>query len=281
MYQAGLILEGGGMRGLYTAGVLDYFLDENLEFQEVYGVSAGVCNACSYLSKQRGRSLRVNTEYLDDPRYCGLESLVKTGDLFGVDMLYDIIPNELDPYDYETFSRYPGRAYAVVTNCETGKAEYMPLQEMHRDIQAVRASSSLPMVSRMVEIEGNLYLDGGVSDSIPVIQSMRNGNKKNVVVLTRDPSYRKEPTKTMAAFRVRYAKYPKLVQQMEHRHIRYNRTLDFLKKGEEAGKIFVIQPQQPVEIARVEKNKEKLEELYQIGYEDAKRLHGKLMEFLN
>ena len=281
MYQAGLILEGGGMRGLYTAGVLDYFLDENLEFQEVYGVSAGVCNACSYLSKQRGRSLRVNTEYLDDPRYCGLESLVKTGDLFGVDMLYDIIPNELDPYDYETFSRYPGRAYAVVTTCETGKAEYMPLQEMHRDIQAVRASSSLPMVSRMVEIEGNLYLDGGVSDSIPVIQSMRNGNKKNVVVLTRDPSYRKEPTKTMAAFRVRYAKYPKLVQQMEHRHIRYNRTLDFLKKGEEAGKIFVIQPQQPVEIARVEKNKEKLEELYQIGYEDAKRLHGKLMEFLN
>lgn len=280
MYQAGLILEGGGMRGLYTAGVLDYFLDIGLEFQEVYGVSAGACNACSYLSKQRGRSLRINTEYLDDPRYCGLESLIKTGDLFGVDMLYDIIPNELDLYDYETFSKYPGKAYAVVTNCETGKAEYMQLQDMRKDIQAVRASSSLPMVSRMVEIHGNHYLDGGISDSIPVIQSMRNGNKKNVVVLTRDPSYRKTPTKTMAAFRVRYSRYPNLIRQMEHRHIRYNRTLDFLKKGEEAGKIFVIQPQKPVEIDRIEKNKEKLEELYEIGYEEAKNLYNELMKFL-
>ncbi len=280
MYQAGLILEGGGMRGLYTAGVLDYFMDIDLEFQEVYGVSAGACNACSYLSKQRGRSLRVNTEYLDDPRYCGMESLIKTGDLFGVDMLYDIIPNELDLYDYETFKKYPGKAYAVVTNCETGKAEYMRLQDMHKDILAVRASSSLPMVSRMVEINGNHYLDGGISDSIPVIQSMRNGNKKNVVILTRDPSYRKTLTKTMAAIRVRYSKYPKMVQQMEHRHIRYNRTLEFLKKGQEAGKIFVIQPQNPVEIARVEKNREKLEELYRIGYEDAKNAHEKLMEFL-
>ena len=277
MYQAGLILEGGGMRGLYTAGVLDYFMDINLEFKEVYGVSAGACNACSYLSKQRGRSLRVNTEYLDDPRYCGLESLIRTGDLFGVDMLYDIIPNELDPYDYETFAEYPGKAYAVTTNCETGKAEYMELQDMHRDILAVRASSSLPMVSRMVEIQGYHYLDGGISDSIPVIQSMKNGNQKNVVVLTRDPSYRKEPSKTMAAFRMRYSKYPNLIRQMEHRHIRYNRTLDFLKKGEEAGKIFVIQPQKPVEIARIEKNKEKLKE---IGYEEARNLHGELMEFL-
>ncbi len=280
MYQAGLILEGGGMRGLYTAGVLDYFMDINLEFKEVYGVSAGACNACSYLSKQRGRSLRVNTEYLDDPRYCGLESLIRTGDLFGADMLYDIIPNELDPYDYETFAEYPGKAYAVTTNCETGKAEYMELQDMHRDILAVRASSSLPMVSRMVEIQGYHYLDGGISDSIPVIQSMKNGNQKNVVVLTRDPSYRKEPSKTMAAFRMRYSKYPNLIRQMEHRHIRYNRTLDFLKKGEEAGKIFVIQPQKPVEIARIEKNKEKLKELYEIGYEEARNLHGELMEFL-
>ena len=280
MYQAGLILEGGGMRGLYTAGVLDYFMDINLEFKEVYGVSAGACNACSYLSKQRARSLRVNTEYLDDPRYCGLESLIRTGDLFGVDMLYDIIPNELDPYDYETFAEYPGKAYAVTTNCETGKAEYMELQDMHRDILAVRASSSLPMVSRMVEIQGYHYLDGGISDSIPVIQSMKNGNQKNVVVLTRDPSYRKEPSKTMAAFRMRYSKYPNLIRQMEHRHIRYNRTLDFLKKGEEAGKIFVIQPQKPVEIARIEKNKEKLKELYEIGYEEARNLHGELMEFL-
>ena len=280
MYQAGLILEGGGMRGLYTAGVLDYFMDINLEFKEVYGVSAGACNACSYLSKQRGRSLRVNTEYLDDPRYCGLESLIRTGDLFGVDMLYDIIPNELDPYDYETFAEYPGKAYAVTTNCETGKAEYMELQDMHRDILAVRASSSLPMVSRMVEIQGYHYLDGGISDSIPVIQSMKNGNQKNVVVLTRDPSYRKEPSKTMAAFRMRYSKYPNLIRQMEHRHIRYNRTLDFLKKGEEAGKIFVIQPQKPVEIARIEKNKEKLKELYEIGYEEARNQHGDLLDFL-
>lgn len=280
MYQAGLILEGGGMRGLYTAGVLDYFLDLGMEFQEVYGVSAGICNACSYLSKQRGRSLRVNTEYLEDPRYCGMESFLKTGDLFGADMLYDVIPNELDPYDYEIFEKYPGRAYAVVTNCETGQAEYMRLREMHEDILAVRASSSLPMVSRMVEIEGNYYLDGGISDSIPLIQSMKNGNQKNVIVLTRDPSYRKTPSKTMAAFRVRYHNYPRLIQQMEHRHIRYNKTLELIRKGQEAGRVFVIQPQKPVEIGRIEKDKEKLEALYHVGYEDARESYESLMDFL-
>ena len=279
MYQAGLILEGGGMRGVYTAGVLDYFLDLGIEFQEVYGVSAGICNACSYLSRQKGRSLRINVDYLDDPRYCSVESLVRTGDLFGADMLYDTIPNELDPYDYETFSRYQGKVYAVVTNCETGKAEYMQLRRMDRDIQAVRASSSLPMVSKMVDIGGNQYLDGGISDSIPVIQSMRNGNQKNVVVLTRDASYRKEPSKTLAAIKLRYKNYPNLVRQMEYRHIRYNKTLDFIRKGQEAGKIFVIQPRNPVEIRRIEKDRAKLQTLYEEGYE-AQDSYEELMAFL-
>ena len=280
MYQAGLVLEGGGMRGLFTAGVLDYFIDLGMEFQEVYGVSAGICNACSYLSKQRGRSLRVNTNYLEDPRYCSVESLIKTGDLFGADMLYRIIPDELDPYDYETFQKYPGKAYAVVTNCETGKAEYMRLRRMDKDIQAVRASSSMPMVSRMVEIEGQLYLDGGISDSIPVIQSMRNGNEKNVVVLTRDATYRKTPSRWMAAFRLRYKKYPNLIKQMEYRHVRYNKTLEFIEKGRKMGKIFVIQPKKPIEIGRVEKDKEKLRELYEEGYESARDSYEGLMEFL-
>ena len=280
MYQAGLVLEGGGMRGLFTAGVLDYFIDLGMEFQEVYGVSAGICNACSYLSKQRGRSLRVNTNYLEDPRYCSVESLIKTGDLFGADMLYRIIPDELDPYDYETFQKYPGKAYAVVMNCETGKAEYMRLRRMDKDIQAVRASSSMPMVSRMVEIEGQLYLDGGISDSIPVIQSMRNGNEKNVVVLTRDATYRKTPSRGMAAFRLRYKKYPNLIKQMEYRHVRYNKTLELIEKGRKMGKIFVIQPKKPIEIGRVEKDKEKLRELYEEGYESARDSYEGLMEFL-
>lgn len=255
-------------------------MDLGIEFQEVYGVSAGICNACSYLSRQKGRSLRINVDYLDDPRYCSVESLVRTGDLFGADMLYDTIPNELDPYDYETFSRYQGKVYAVVTNCETGKAEYMQLRRMDRDIQAVRASSSLPMVSKMVDIGGNQYLDGGISDSIPVIQSMRNGNQKNVVVLTRDASYRKEPSKTLAAIKLRYKNYPNLVRQMEYRHIRYNKTLDFIRKGQEAGKIFVIQPRNPVEIRRIEKDRAKLQTLYEEGYEEAQDSYEELMAFL-
>lgn len=280
LFKAGLILEGGGMRGAYTAGVLDFFLDKNLEFEEVYGVSAGSIHATSYLSRQRGRNIAVSTDYLDDPGYCSLKSLIKTGNLFGVKMCYDQIPNELNPYDYETFLSYPGRFYAVLTDCETGKPHYHRIKDMKRDIWAIRASSSLPLVSRMIGIHGHIYLDGGIADSIPIKHSEKQGNIKNVVILTRDKSYRKGPNRAMKLIRNLYRQYPNLIEQMETRHIRYNETLEYIEEEEKEGRIFVIRPSKIVEVSRIEKDKEKLMALYHQGYEDAEEAYPALRRFL-
>lgn len=280
MVKSGLILEGGGMRGIYTAGVLDCFIDEKLFFSDCYGVSAGACHLCSYLSGQKGRAYRVFVNYLKDKEYCSLRTLITTGDLFSAKMCYDTIPNKLDPYDYEAFTAYSGRAYAVVTNILTGKAEYKPLREMHRDITAIRASASLPLVSKNVYIDGIPYLDGGIADSIPIIRSLRDGNKKNVVIMTKEVGYRRKPTSNMQAIRIRYHKYPALVRDMAGRHILYNKTLDFIEEHEKKGHIFVIRPQKNPNVGRLEKNESKLKTLYETGYEDAKRTMDDLREYL-
>ncbi len=276
----GLILEGGGMRGIYTAGVLDFFLDKDIIFQNIYAVSAGSCHVCSYLSKQRGRARDVNIDYLHDKRYCSFYSLRKTGDLFGAKFCYDEIPNRLNLYDYDTFNQYQGNCYAVLTDCETGKAKYYPLKEMHRDIVAVQASSSLPMVSRMVPIEGRLYLDGGIVDSIPVERSVADGNRKNVIIMTRAPEYRKEPARFQWIFRQKYKQYPKLTEAIATRHIRYNQTLDFIAQEKTNGNAFVIQPKVKPNIHRLEKNCERLLALYEQGYADASACYEDLLQFL-
>jgi predicted patatin/cPLA2 family phospholipase len=265
---------------MYTVGVLEYFMEQDLYFSNTYGVSAGSCHGASYLSKQKGRAYRVSLNYLNDKNYCSLYSLLKTGDLFGVDMCYRQIPDELDPYDYPVYEQYEGTFYGVVTNCQTGEAEYLPIEEMHRDIQIIRASSSLPLLSRMVEIKGKKYLDGGISDSIPVKRARQDGNDKVVVILTRDADYRKEKNPLMPILKARYHKYPKLVEAMADRHKVYNKTLSYIKEGEKAGKIFVIRPKKPVEFDRIEKDRQKLIALYHQGYEDAKESYEKLQKFL-
>lgn len=178
MYRAGLVLEGGGMKGIYTAGVLDFFMDKEIAFSDCYGVSAGACHLCNFMSGQRGRSYRISVNYLDMKQYCGKWSLLTTGNLFGVDMNYSLIPNYLDPYDYEAAAKYEGRAFAVATDIETGKPAYLPLKDLREDLMAVRASSSLPLVSRNVKIGDKVYLDGGISDSIPIRKSIQDGNRK-------------------------------------------------------------------------------------------------------
>ena len=280
MYQAGLVLEGGGMKGIYTAGVLDFFLDKGIEFSSCYGVSAGACHLCSFLSKQRGRAYDISVDYLDDPNYCSVSSLLRTGDLFGVKMCYDDIPNRLNPYDYKAFDSYRGRAFAVVTNIVTGQPEYLRLRDMHKDIAAVRASASLPLVSRKVEIGGKLYLDGGLSDSVPILRSILDGNRKNVVVLTKEVGYRREPSKHLELIRIRYAKYPKIYELMKNRHVAYNQMLDYLAAQEENGQAFVIRPQKKSGVGRVEKDKEKLRLLYEEGYREAGENYGRLMAYL-
>lgn len=282
--QTGLVLEGGGMRGAFTTGVLDFFLDsldKEFSFHSCLGVSAGAIHACSFLSKQKKRGFETNTAYLEEEQYCSFKNLIKTGDLFDADFCYKTIPDKLNPYDYETFEKNPTQFYAVVTNCKTGEAEYKRIVDMHKGIYYVRASGSLPLVSRTVWIQKQPYLDGGVADSIPIKKSEEMGNEKNVVVLTRERGYQKGPNKLMPMAYLRYQKeFPNLVRQMKNRHIRYNETLEYLYEQEKQGKVFLICPKEPVEIGRVEKDKEKLEKLYEQGYHTAREQYQKLRTFL-
>lgn len=280
MEKLGLVLEGGGMRGAYTTGVLDFLMEQNIYTDGVIGVSAGACHACSYASKQIGRAYRVSTAYVRDKRYMGLSSLLKTGDYFGAKFVYDDIPNNLDLYDYDTFNTSNIKLYAVVTNIETGKAEYMQCINMKHDVLYVRASASLPLLSRPVEINGKKYLDGGVSDSIPIQKFREMGYKKNIVVLTQCKEYRKGKNNLLPLIRKTYKRYPAFVQAVANRHIHYNRTLDELSLLEKKGEIFIICPSSPVEISRLEKNEAKLKALYQQGYEDAKNQFKALQEFI-
>lgn len=280
MYQAGLVLEGGGMKGLYTAGVLDFFLDKGIVFSSVYGVSAGACNMVSYLSGQRGRALAVNIDYLDRRDYCSLESLLRTGDLFNVEMCYHRIPEELNPYDYEAFDRYIGRAFSVATNIETGKPTYFRIRDMKKDIDKIRASASLPLVSRNVKIDGGLYLDGGISDAIPLQRSILDGNRRNVVVMTKEVGFVRQPSTQLGLIRARYAKYPKVYELMKERHINYNEQLDFIQRQQKNGQAFVIRPQKPSDVGRVEKDVIKLKKLYRQGYNEAAACYDELLEYL-
>ncbi|WP_455542333.1 patatin-like phospholipase family protein [Intestinibacter sp.] len=280
MIKAGLVVEGGGMRGVYTAGVLDFFIEKDLFFENNYGVSAGACNLCSYLSKQYERAFRINVDYLNDKRYCSIKSLIKTGDLFGAEMLYDIIPNQLDLYDYDTYNKNESNFYSVVTNINTGKPEYIKIDDLKQDIIYVRASSSLPLLARNVKIKDNEYLDGGISDSIPIKKSILDGNKKNIVILTRDKTYRKSKNPLIPIMKLKYKKYPNLVNSMANRYMVYNETLDFIKELKKSQDVFVIRPRKHVEVGRTEKNREKLEALYRDGYNDAKDSYEELLRYL-
>lgn len=282
MYQAGLVLEGGGMKGIYTAGVLDFFLDKKIEFSHVYGVSAGACHMCSYLSKQRGRALDVSIDYLDSKKYCSVESLLTTGDLFNVSTCYHLIPDYLHPYDNDTFGQYQGRAYSVVTNIVTGRPEYLRLRDMRVDIEKVRASASLPLVSRNVRIDGRYYLDGGISDSIPLERSILDGNRKNIVVLTKETDYVREPAAAsqLALIKARYLKYPKVYELMAERHFRYNDCLKYIESQREGGRAFIIRPRVKSDVGRIEKDKQKLTALYEEGYRDAADCYEEMKNYL-
>lgn len=280
MYQAGLVLEGGGMKGAYTSGVLDFFLEKNLEFSSCYGVSAGAANLCSFLSKQKRRGFRSLTEYMGNRRISGWYSMVTNGNIIDPDFTYDLVPNYLLPFDRKTYEKYEGKAYAVVTNVETGKAEYLSMKEVDQAMEAVKASTALPLVFQMVTINGKKYLDGGLADSIPIQRSILEGNKKNVIVLTKEEGYIRKPSENLNLIRLRYYKYPKVYEVMKERHLAYNETMEYIRLLQKEGKVFVLQPKEKNEISRLEKDSKKMEELYQRGYEDAKNKYDALQEFL-
>ena len=280
MYQAGLVLEGGGMKGAYTTGVLDFFLEKGIEFSRVYGVSAGAIHMMSYLSKQKRRSISIGIKYAKDKRYCSVESLLRTGDIFNADMCYNLIPRKYDPFDNEAFLRYKGKAFAVVTNIETGKPEYLRIKDGFADLPKIRASASLPLVSRNVEIDGRLYLDGGISDAIPIQKSILDGNEKNIVVLTKEVGYVRRPSSQLGTIKLRYRKFPKVYELMKNRHTSYNDTMEFLRRQQESGQAFVIQPKKPSDVGRLEKDPEKIEALYKEGYRDAKECYEQMIQYL-
>ena len=283
MFNAGLILEGGGMKGLYTAGVLDFFIDKEIEFSSVYGVSAGACNMASYIAKQKERGRDVMLDYIGQKRFMGMYSFLTTGDVFGVDMIYSLVPKYLNPIDRKTYSEYQGKAYAVTANIVTGEAEYHQIKDVMDDVEYIRASSSLPIVSKNVHIDDNIYLDGGIVDSVPIRQSELMGNTKNVIVLTKPEGYRREPEskKMLALIKAKYVKYPKVYELMKNRHTVYNETFDYIEEKEKNGEIFVIRPSVNMNIGRIEKDVAKLTDLYKLGYKDAETQYLDMLEYLN
>lgn len=279
--ETALILEGGGNRGVFTAGVLDYLMEQNMEFSYVTGVSAGACNAVDFVSKQTGRTRQCMILEDKEYSYISMGNVIKNKSLFDMDMLFDRYPNEIFPFDFDTYFRSDTECELVVTNCNTGEAEYLSEKEDRQRLMNIcRASSSLPVVSPMVELDGETYLDGGIADSIPVIHAMKKGYRKNVVILTRNYGYRKEkPGKSKALYVAAFREYPRLLNTLLNRYRNYNRTLDLIEKWEKEGHIFVLRPEmEPV--GRAERDAEKLSAFYQHGYELMKEKMPDMMTYL-
>lgn len=270
MGQIGLVLEGGGLRGTYTAGVLDAFLDEGIKFPYILGVSAGVCNALSYISGQKGRSAQINIEHCNDKTYYSVENLLKTGNMFGEDMMFRRLPDELYPFDYEAYAReyQHTKLLAGTTDCKTGKAVFFEVSDPKNQYDIVKASCWLPFISKIVRYDGKELLDGGVADSIPVWKAFEDGCDRAVVVLTRPAGYQKKPSKANNLAHLRYRKYPNLIDAITHRYEVYNETLKQLDRWEAQGKVLIIRPSQDLGITRLEKDPEKLRQASQLGYAD-------------
>ena len=260
------------MRGTFTSGVLDNLLDKGIDFPLTVGVSAGACNGLSYMSKQRGRARRSNIDLYDEYRYVGLKYLFTQRNIMDFKLLFETFPNEICPYDYDAFFARKERFVMVTTNCLTGEACYMEEKtSAERVIEIVKASSSLPFAAPMVTIDDIPMLDGGIADSIPVQYAMNQGFKKFVIVLTRNKGYRKEE-KNNPFVKLFYKKYPKLQEAINQRAANYNKTLDLIEKLEQEGRALVIRPEKPLKVSRIEKDINKLVELYNEGYELAKLL---------
>lgn len=276
----GLVLEGGGMRGLYTCGVLEYFMENDLYFKYVIGVSAGACNAVSYISRQQGRNEKVIIGFVKNWRYMSLRNLFLSKSYFGMDFIFDEIPNKHVVFDFETFYKSPGVFLVGATDCQSGKPMYLNKDDLGEQFQALRASASLPMLSPIVNYKGYKLLDGGISDSIPIKKSINDGNTKNIIILTRNKGYRKRPGKFNALLKFKYKNYPLLVETMLNRYKNYNETLDYIEQLESDGKVVVIRPSLELEVGRLEKDPKKLYGLLHNGYDDAKRSYEKIMKFI-
>lgn len=275
--KVGLVLEGGAMRGMFTAGVLDTFLDAGISADAVVGVSAGALFGVNFLSGQKGRVIRYNKRFNSDPDYLGLRPLLREGNIVSTKYAYEDVPKVLDKFDDEAFRRSGVPFYAVVTNVRTGHAEYIQVESVFAQMDVLRASGSMPVVSRPVQIGDEFYLDGGVSDSIPYHWMAAQGCDKLIVVLTRDDSYRKSPNRLAGLNRLRY---PQIAHQLATRHERYNWCTEELHRWEAEGKAFVIRPSEPITISSIEKDAAKLQQVYDLGVKDAQQRMQALKAYL-
>lgn len=277
----GLILEGGAMRGMFSAGVMDVLMENGVEFDGAIGVSAGAAFGVNYKSKQPGRVIRYNTRFCADKRYGGLGVLIKTGNIYSTDFAYGEVPLVHDVFDFETYEKSPMEFYVVCTDLESGKPVYHKYEgKADHGFDWIRASASMPMVSRIVEIEGRKLLDGGVSDSIPVKFFESMGYTKNLVILTRPKHYKKSKNRFIGLFRLKYKAYPKFIEAMSRRADEYNSTLEYIYSEESAGNLFVLQPKAALPVSRVEKDPEKLMQAYAMGREAATEKINEIIRFL-
>ena len=279
----GLVLEGGGMRGAFTAGVLDAFLNSNIHFDSVYGVSAGASNGASYVARQFQRNKKVFVDYVEKYSYFSPANIFKQRNLLDVELLFNTYPNDLIPFDYETFESSPSKFYSVLTDCVTGKPVYLERGGFSRKdfmMKVLAGSNSLPLLSPAVSLNGRFYLDGGISDSIPLRKAERDGCEKNIIILTREAGYRKEASSLNRLVKMLYLKWPEMTSRFENRHNDYNNAVDYCEQAEKEGRALIIRPETTMEVGRTEKDVEKLRKLYNHGFETAETLDTEINAFL-
>ncbi len=278
--KTGLVLEGGAKRGIYTAGVLDVLLENNILTDGVIGVSAGAIHGCSYVALQKGRSIRYNMKYGNDYRFMSFKSWLKTGSVVDTQFCYHELPEKLDPFDNETFQKSGIQFYVTCSNLDSGKAEYILCRDMFAEIDYLRASASLPLVSKIVEVDSKKLLDGGITDSIPLKAFESMGYEKNIVILTRPKGYRKKPNPLAWLSALVYRKYPRFVEAIYKRHNMYNDELDYVAQREKAGQALVLRPSQFIKVAKMEQDLNRVKEMYELGRHDAMTQLDKIKKFL-
>ena len=276
----GLVLEGGAMRGLWTAGITDVMMEHDIWPDGLIGVSAGAAFGCNYKSRQIGRAIRYNMRFAKDSRYSGIRSLLTTGDYFNAEFDYHIVPKQYEIYDDDAFNRNPMEFIVVCTDVETGEAVYKPLTEANYDTyEWIRASASMPLVSKVVNIHGRKLLDGGVADSIPLAYTESIGYDRNVVVLTQPLGYQKEHNRLMPLMRFALRRYPEMIKALDYRHIMYNKQLEYVAQAEREGRCLVIRPDGKIPIGHISHNPQQMQHVYQIGRAIGERYIERIKDF--
>ena len=279
--KTGLVLEGGGMRGMYTCGILDVLMEKGIYLDGMVGVSAGIAFGCNYKSRQPGRALRYNVRFARDKRYSGLQSLIKTGNYYNAYFAYKLVPTHYDVFDYNVFDDSPMECYAVCFDVKTGEGVYRRLTHVDSEFfEWVRASASMPVVAQPVAVGGRLLLDGGLADSIPLQFMIGKGYERNVVILTREQGYRKTAEHGMWLMKLLLRKFPKVIEALKHRPAHYNQQLQFVREQERQGKAFVFRPLKPLDVSRTTHDAAEMNRVYQQGREEALQRLDELKKFL-